>query len=348
MSLDRAPLAPPRCPAQAPAPRVPARVSLLVAAVAVAVAGCASRPNQAPVEDRSLPRGTAGSPTRPAPKPPAPAPAPAAVPAPAPAPAPARPGADPAITRPAGADTPVPAGYYAVRPGDTLGRIALDHGQGWRDLARWNGIENPNLIEVGQLLRVVPPGSEPGAAVTRPVPPVGRAETRPVPPTGSAAGAPAPAPPATPPSASAPASPPPAPAPAPARAGSPREGDEDVAWGWPAAGPVQAGFDEARSVKGLSIGGKPGDAVLAAADGRVVYAGNGLRGYGNLVIVKHNDTYLTAYAHNQALLVKEDQVVRRGQKIAEMGSSDSDSVRLHFEVRRLGRPVDPARLLPPR
>ncbi len=109
-----------------------------------------------------------------------------------------------------------------------------------------------------------------------------------------------------------------------------------------------AGFDEARGAKGISLSGKAGDPVLAAADGRVVYAGSGLRGYGNLVIVKHNSTFLTAYAHNQALLVKEDQAVRRGQKIAEMGSSDADQVKLHFEIRRLGKPVDPARLLPTR
>jgi lipoprotein NlpD len=110
---------------------------------------------------------------------------------------------------------------------------------------------------------------------------------------------------------------------------------------------VSAGFEEGRS-KGLSIGGKAGDPVLAAADGRVVYAGSGLRGYGNLVIVKHNNTYLTAYAHNQTLLVKEDQVVRRGQRIAEMGSSDTDRVQLHFEIRRQGKPIDPAKLLPAR
>jgi lipoprotein NlpD len=123
--------------------------------------------------------------------------------------------------------------------------------------------------------------------------------------------------------------------------------DEDVSWLWPAAGPVATPFDEAKN-KGLAITGKAGDPVLAAADGRVVYAGSGLRGYGNLVIVKHNNTYLTAYAHNQALLVKDDQVVRRGQKIAEMGSSEADRVQLHFEIRRQGKPVDPARLLPPR
>ena len=123
--------------------------------------------------------------------------------------------------------------------------------------------------------------------------------------------------------------------------------DDEVAWAWPTAAAVTTSFDDVRS-KGLVFAGKAGDAVLAAADGRVVYAGSGLRGYGNLVIVKHNNTYLTAYAHNQTLLVKEDQVVRRGQKIAEMGSSDADRVQLHFELRRLGKPIDPARLLPPR
>ena len=106
-------------------------------------------------------------------------------------------------------------------------------------------------------------------------------------------------------------------------------------------------FEEGKS-KGLAIAGKPGDPVYAAADGRVVYAGSGLRGYGNLVILKHNATYLTAYAHNQTLLVKEDQAVRRGQKIAEMGSSDAERVMLHFEIRKQGKPVDPAKLLPAR
>ncbi|KAB2868762.1 MAG: peptidoglycan DD-metalloendopeptidase family protein, partial [Burkholderiaceae bacterium] len=125
------------------------------------------------------------------------------------------------------------------------------------------------------------------------------------------------------------------------------DADDDVTWAWPSADPVIGTFDDAKN-KGLTFGGKAGDPVYAAADGRVVYAGSGLRGYGNLVIVKHNNTYLTAYAHNRALLVKEDQVVRRGQKIAEMGSSDADRVQLHFEIRRMGRPIDPARLLPPR
>jgi lipoprotein NlpD len=108
-----------------------------------------------------------------------------------------------------------------------------------------------------------------------------------------------------------------------------------------------AGFDDAKN-KGIDIGGKLGEPVLASADGKVVYAGSGLRGYGNLVILKHNNTYLTAYAHNQTLLVKEDQQVKRGQKIAEMGNSDSDQIKLHFEIRKLGKPVDPSKLLAPR
>ena len=123
--------------------------------------------------------------------------------------------------------------------------------------------------------------------------------------------------------------------------------DDELGWIWPAAGAVLAGFDEVKN-KGLDIAGVAGEAVLAAADGRVVYVGAGLRGYGNLIILKHNNTYLTAYAHNQSLLVKEDQSVRKGQKIAEMGSSDADRVKLHFEVRRQGKPVDPAKYLPAR
>lgn len=264
---------------------------------------------------------------------------------------------------------PPPPGSYVVKPGDTLIRIGLDSGQNWRDIARWNGIQNPNLIEVGQVLRVLPPGQDPSAAVSRPVQAAGRLESRPLearaaeattaaatPSTpadrmaaGAASGTPATAPAAaTPSSAPGSANAQIAPSSPPTTTAAPRTGDEAVDWAWPAAGTVNSPFDEARGVKGLSIAGKAGDPVLAAADGRVVYAGSGLRGYGNLVIVKHNNTYLTAYAHNQALLVKEDQAVRRGQKIAEMGSSDADQVKLHFEIRRLGKPVDPARLLPTR
>ena len=252
--------------------------------------------------------------------------------APAPSTAAAAP-ADPAAKLPLGQENLGKPGYYQVKPGETLIRIALDNGQNWRDVARWNNLDNPNVIEVGQVLRVAPPTADTGT-VTRPIG-TARIEPRPLDAKPGAPGASAPV---------ATVAATPAPAPAPAAAGS---GDEEVAWQWPASGTVLSGFEEGRT-KGLAIAGKPGDAVLAAADGRVVYAGSGLRGYGNLVILKHNNTYLTAYAHNQVLLVKEDQTVRRGQKIAEMGSTDADRVQLHFEVRRQGKPVDPSKLLPPR
>lgn len=277
-----------------------------VAAPWLLLAACSTPMQQAPVEER---------PTTKAPAKPPVAPPEAAKPAAAPASA-------PADSRPA---------TYTVKAGDTLMRIALESGQAWRDIARWNGIDNPNIIEVGQVLRVLPPTGE-AAAATKPLAPP-KIETKPLDgkPASPAASANAAA-------ASASNAAPAVPA---------RDNDDDVQWGWPAAGPVATPFDEARN-KGLAITGKAGDPVFAAADGRVVYAGSGLRGYGNLVIVKHNATYLTAYAHNQVLLVKEDQVVRKGQKIAEMGSSDAERVQLHFEVRRQGKPIDPAKLLPQR
>lgn len=228
-------------------------------------------------------------------------------------------------------------GYYAVKPGDTLIRIGLENGQHWKDLVRWNDLANPDLIEVGQVLRVVPPGTDPTVAGSRPINPP-KVETRPL----DSPREPTPA--VVAPTAAAPAATQPLPIASPAVT---RESDELVSWAWPASGQMVTGFDEGRN-KGLSIAGKPGDPVLAAADGRVVYAGSGLRGYGNLVILKHNNTYLTAYAHNQTLLVKEDQNVKKGQKIAEMGSSDADRVKLHFEIRKQGKPIDPAKLLPPR
>lgn len=275
-----------------------------VVLAALALAGCGTSLNRAPVEDRGTAAGAiSASPGQ-------------VVDAPKPLP---------------GAENAGKPGYYSVKPGDTLIRIGLENGQSWKDIARWNNLENPNLIEVGQVLRVVPPGAAVAAAAPLAPAVVGDTGvvTRPV--NGAVVA------PSTPS-----ATPAPVPAPAPA---APAE--DGVAFVWPAAGSLLAGFDEARN-KGYDIGGKAGDPVLAAADGRVVYAGAGLRGYGNLVILKHNNTYLTAYAHNQALLVKEDQTVRKGQKIAEMGSSDADRVKLHFEIRRQGKPVDPSRYLPAR
>jgi lipoprotein NlpD len=125
------------------------------------------------------------------------------------------------------------------------------------------------------------------------------------------------------------------------------EGDEKIDWSWPARGRIVTGFSEAASLKGIDIAGAAGQPVAASAGGKVVYAGTGLRGYGKLIIVKHNGTYLSAYAHNSEIVVKEGQQVARGQKIAEMGNTDADQVKLHFEIRRHGKPVDPLRYLPP-
>ncbi len=292
------------------------------------LAACGSTPiNRAPVEDRS-----------------------AAVTKAAAAPVVVAP-----VKLPPGSENAGKPGYYAVKPGDTLIRIGLENGQSHKDIARWNALDNPNRIEVGQILRVVPPTDSDALALAKPVtsgsvtttpigaaPVAAKAASAPVPAKAASASASAPAPmraasaPAVAKAASAPAS-----AAVPASAG----GDDDIVWIWPGKGAVVAEFDEAKN-KGLDIAGTAGESVLAAADGKVVYSGSGLRGYGNLIILKHNNTYLTAYAHNQVLLVKEDQIVKRGQKIAEMGNSDADRVKLHFEIRRQGKPVDPLKYLP--
>ncbi len=240
-----------------------------------------------------------------------------------------------------GAENAGKPGFYMVKPGDTLIRVGLETGQSWKDIIKWNNLENPNVIEVGQVLRVVAPGADPNAVATRPVT-IAKIETRPL---DAPRSQPAPAASAAVPAA--PASPPVAPLPVLPTPPVAREGDEDINWLWPAKGAIVGSFDESRT-KGLAIAGKAGDPVSAAADGKVVYAGSGLRGYGNLVIIKHNNTYLTAYAHNQSLLVKEEQAVKRGQKIAEMGATDAERVQLHFEIRKQGKPIDPAKLLPPR
>ena len=281
--------------------------ALMVITVATAVvisAGCSSRSlSRAPVEDR----GTSASR-------PVPGSAPGAVDM-------------TGVKQLPGFENAGKPGFYTVKPGDTLIRIGLETGQNFRDIVRWNNLENPNLIEVGQVLRVVPPGSDSSLVVTRPVT-SGMAATT----TAAAPGRPASAASAAVAGASSP---------------QPAATEDDIAWVWPAQGKLIAGFDEVKN-KGFDIDGKAGDPIIAAGDGRVVYAGAGLRGYGNLIILKHNNTFLTAYAHNQSLLVKEDQSVKKGQKIAEMGNSDADRVKLHFEIRRQGKPVDPARYLPPK
>ncbi|OIP16738.1 MAG: peptidase [Comamonadaceae bacterium CG2_30_59_20] len=233
-------------------------------------------------------------------------------------------GSEAIVVLPQGFENAGKPGYYTVKPGDTLTRIALEHGQSPGDIALWSQLQDPNRIEVDQVLRVVPPVNH--EVVVQPV-------TKPTVSAGSLTKPAAAASAAVPPVEASPKS-------APAN-------DTDINWIWPANGVVLAGFDEVKN-KGMDIGGSAGDPVVAAADGRVVYVGAGLRGYGNLIILKHNNVYLTAYAHNQTLLVKEDQAVLKGQKIAAMGSSDADRVKLHFEVRRQGKPVDPAKYLPAR
>jgi lipoprotein NlpD len=214
-------------------------------------------------------------------------------------------------------------------------------------------LTDTNLIEVGQVLRVAPLTPKPNAAAAEPAPGVvikgitsSKVDIKPL----DIENKPKNVSPAF--SASAPSSAASSAASSPVSAPSAdlhqvKRGEDGIEWGWPAAGPVAFGFDKA-TPKGLVIEGKAGDPVFAAADGHVVYAGSGLRGYGNLVIIKHTANYLTAYAHNQKLLVKEDSSVKRGQRIAEMGASEAQKVQLHFEVRRQGKPIDPEKVLPVR
>lgn len=231
---------------------------------------------------------------------------------------------------------------YTVLPGDTLYAIAFRYGLDYRRLAAANDIAAPYLIYPGQALWL-----REATAVRRvPAPPAGgkRTAAAPTPSRPDAANSKTPPPPV----AARPASPPPAvtgtAAPAPPQA------DTNAAvrtWLWPAGGRVLRGFDGSLH-KGIDIGGARGDAVRAAAGGRVVYAGSGIAGYGLMLILRHNDEYLSAYGHNDELLVAEGSTVRAGEPIARRGSSGTDGVKLHFEIRRGGRPVDPRDLLPPR
>jgi len=341
------------------------RIRALLAALAatLALVGCMTRA-PAPVDERTPP--VFGYP------PPAPPPAP--------------PAHEPEVR---------PQQLYTVKRGETLAQIALEHGLDYRELAVWNNIENPNVIRVGQVLTLSPPGQTggaPGTVVTAPLvtapsiapsnetralmttpgrgnTPTFKTEPRAMklpyseqalaqlerPPMAAVAPAAATAPsspdtvpsaPATAPASAniAKATPPPS---RPESARVPEIDDAKLDWAWPTSGKVIAGFSEGSNLKGIDIAGKAGQPVLASAAGRVVYAGAGLRGYGKLVIVKHNNTYLSAYAHNREILVKEGQQVSKGQKIGEMGDTDADQVKLHFEIRRLGKPIDPAKFLPP-
>lgn len=200
---------------------------------------------------------------------------------------------------------------YRVQRGDTLHGIAWQHGTDYRSIARWNGLRPPYRIYPGQTLRLVAP-----AQVRTPPPPTppkarNRVETKP-----------------------APAKP---------------EVQRGLSWTWPANGEVVSTFKSGEPLRsGIRIAGRDGDRIVAAEAGRVVYSGSGLIGYGRLIIVKHNDNYLSAYGHNRKILVEEGDQVTKGQKIAEMGSATNGDPLLHFEIRRDGKPVDPLPRLPRR
>ena len=242
-------------------------------------------------------------------------------------------------------------GMYTVRKGDTLLRIALDHGENYRDLVAWNNLRDPDDIKVGQVLRVAEPEGKKTAGVTTqpvPMPPPAtqpprkttpRADKKPYSETNVAEAQKEAAPRVEP-------TPPPAPAVAAAPSVTATD-DDKLSWMWPSDGRIIATFDEGRN-KGIDIAGKMGQQVVAAGAGKVMYAGSGIRGYGNLVIVKHSNSLLSAYAHNRKIVVKEGDNVAKGQVIAEMGDSDAELVKLHFEIRQQGKPVDPSRFLPGR
>jgi lipoprotein NlpD len=245
---------------------------------------------------------------------------------------------------------------YVVQKGDTLYSIALNFGFDYHDLAALNGIKDPAAIKVGQEIRLFPAGGSVasgtvgGNTIVSAVNP--SVEIKPLDIRSQPIVAKLPY------SEQAVAqiekmqteqtqvSTKPQIKPVPVVAASSGAGDnETVQWVMPARGKVVAGFSESDNRKGIDIAGKLGQPVSASAAGKVVYSGSGLRGYGKLVIIKHNSTYLSAYAHNNKLLVKEGQMVAKGQKIAEMGSTDANRVALHFEIRKLGKPVDPAKYL---
>ena len=282
-----------------------------------------------------------------------------------------------AVSEPVRAPAEQVRGMYTIKKGDTLLHIALDHGLNYRDLVAWNNLANPNDIKVDDVLRVQAPDAPAvrTSAVSLPPPSTelrqpgtvkkttprgekrvfsdaaladmqrldgaegGKAEAA----TPNLAPVKSSVPTSVPSSAAATAA---NPIPA-ALAPAPGVEDEKLSWIWPSDGKVIASFDEGKN-KGIDIAGRAGQHVLAASAGKVMYAGSGIRGYGNLVIVKHSNSLLSAYAHNRSVLVKEGQSVSKGQTIAEMGDSDTDMVKLHFEIRQQGKPVDPSKFLPVR
>ncbi len=210
---------------------------------------------------------------------------------------------------PAKSYPPAPPGQYRVLPGDTLYQIAFDHGLDYKDLAAWNKLVDPDHIAAGSALRLTPPKA-PVRLTALPSNP--SAEPRPLPAEPTVA--------------------------------SMVSEDAPVLWSWPSRGQILTSFGEGLN-KGIDIAGRKGQQVQAAAAGRVVYAGSGLRGYGKLIIIRHNKHLLSAYAHNARILVVEGQNVARGQGIGEMGDTDADRTKLHFEIREHGKPVDPMNYL---
>lgn len=215
---------------------------------------------------------------------------------------------------------PAPAGFYRIQRSDTLYKIAFQYGLDFRDLAAWNKLTDPGVIQSGKLLRLTPP--------------IQRQETVS---TAALAGTPEVSVRAMPQSI-----PMTIPDIAKATAAMPAQLE---AWIWPSQGPLLSSFGEAAN-KGIDIGGLRGHPVRAANAGTVVYAGANLRGYGKLIIIRHGRSHLSAYAHNDRMLVAEGQSVMRGQTIAEMGDTDADRIKLHFEIREHGKPVDPLNYLP--
>jgi lipoprotein NlpD len=208
---------------------------------------------------------------------------------------------------------PAPPGHYRVEAGDTLCKIAFEHGLDVESLAEWNGLSDPNQIQAGALLRLTPPRPQ-GATKPLSAPPRGMPRALPGQPTQPGSALPL------------------------------QDGPPD-GWAWPVRGELLASYGNGLS-KGIDIAGVRGQQVRAAAAGRVAYVGSGLRGYGKLIIIRHGKTLLSAYAHNARILVHEGQEVAKGQVIAEMGDTDTDRVKLHFEIREYGKPVDPLNYLP--
>jgi len=233
------------------------------------------------------------------------------------------PAAKPPIT--GGAPVATADTFYTVKRGDTLYSIALEHGADYREVAQWNSLEDPSKLSVGQVLRVTAPAQQQGVQVGSAPPGAGKIESRPL---GSGPQQQQQQKPAV------------------VAREEPRLLDsQPLQFIWPAKGKVLAGFAEPRR-KGIDIDGKLGDPVTAAAAGRVTYVGSGIPGLGKLVVIRHDQGFITVYAHNKDILVKEQQNVTRGQKIAELGASDSDRPKLHFQIRKGAAAVDPLLYLP--